>query len=113
MSIFPRYARQERYAEPAALYKKLYASPRATRMQELVRLYAAANSAHLSSDARLEAQYIYAAFLEAHSTQVFLNDMLWGRMQDWIEGSQGPRSRPQRGRGDPGEHPQDVVRQCL
>ncbi len=79
-----RYARQERYAEAAALYEKLHASPRAVRMRELVRLHAAATNAQLSPEARLEAQYAYAAFLEAHSTQVFFNDMLWYRMQDWI-----------------------------
>lgn len=79
-----RYARQERYVEAAALYEKLHAHPRASRMRELVRLHAEATNPQVTPDALLEAQYAYAVFLETHSTQVFFNDMLWYRIQNWV-----------------------------
>jgi hypothetical protein len=78
-----RFARHEKYGEAAGIYERLNAIPRAKRMRVLAGLYEKANDAASSPEVRLKAQYEYASFLEAHSTQVFFNDMVWGGFQTW------------------------------
>jgi hypothetical protein len=78
-----RFARQERYEESAEIYKQLSAQPRFRHMQTLIDLYKNATDTTLPFDERLKAQYEYASFLEAHSTQIFFNDMLWKGFQTW------------------------------
>jgi len=52
-------------------------------MRDLARLHADAVDTTFTRQKQLEAQYAYASFLEAHSTQVFFNDMLWYGFQTW------------------------------
>jgi len=78
-----RYARQEKYTEAADIYEKLQARPRAKRMRELAALHTATVNATSTQKERLEARYAYASYLEAHSTQLFFNDMLWNGYQTW------------------------------
>jgi hypothetical protein len=78
-----RLARQEKYEEAAEIYKRINAWPRYKRMQELNDLYNKVTDTKLSIDEHLNAQYEYASFLEAHSTQIFFNDMLWYGFQTW------------------------------
>jgi hypothetical protein len=78
-----RLARQERYAESAEIYERLNAWPRAGRMRILAALFARTSDTALPAEERLEARYLYASFLEEHSTQVFFNDMVWWGFQTW------------------------------
>jgi hypothetical protein len=83
-----RLARYEKYDESARVYEEILAKPRATRMRSLLELYGKTVDPSSTEPKLMEALYGYASFLEAHSTQVFFNDMLWDRHQDWtfIEG---------------------------
>jgi hypothetical protein len=76
-----RYARQERYREAAEIYDEINARPRAARMKELAGIYEDMTGKKAGSPERWEAEYKYASFLEAHSTQIFFNDMYWGGFQ--------------------------------
>lgn len=78
-----RYARQERYEEAAAIYESLNARPRARRMRALARLRAKAVNSSPASREQLEARFAYASYLEANSTRIFFNDMLWSGYQTW------------------------------
>jgi hypothetical protein len=76
-----RLARQEKYNEAAEIYRRLNARPRATRMELLADMHASASDTASPAREQLEAQYEYASFLEAHSTRVFFNDMIWKGFQ--------------------------------
>jgi hypothetical protein len=78
-----RYARKEKYLQAARIYEELQAGPRAKRMRELARLHADALSTSSPPQKQLEALFAYASFLEANSTRIFFNDMLWGGFQTW------------------------------
>jgi hypothetical protein len=68
-SLAVRLARENRYAEAADLYQSIHAVPRARRMGQLARLYAAANSP--------EAKYKLAEFISANTDRIYFNDALW------------------------------------
>lgn len=76
-----RLARDEKYGEAATIYERLAARPRAVRMRVLADLYAKTTYAGLSREEHQKALYDYASFLEAHSVQVFFNDMVWDGFQ--------------------------------
>jgi hypothetical protein len=78
-----RLARHEKYDESARIYGEILAKPRAARMRTLLGLYEKTTDPSLTGPNRMEARYRYASFLEAHSTQVFFNDMIWYGHQDW------------------------------
>ena len=90
-----RAARQEKYEDAAKIYEKLNARPRAERMRSLVDLYKNATDPSLPAVTRMEAEYEYASFLEAHPTGVFFNDMVWKGFQTWafMEGNPGTESQ--------------------
>ncbi len=83
-----RLARHEKYDQSARIYGEINAKPRAARMRSLLELYRKATDRSLPGPNHMEAMYQYASFLESHSTQVFFNDMVWFRCQNWtfVEG---------------------------
>ena len=78
-----RAARKEHFKEAAAIYERLHARPRAERMKLLADLCKAAFDPTLPVKEQWEAKYRYASFLEAHSTGIFFNDMIWYGSQTW------------------------------
>jgi hypothetical protein len=78
-----RYARKEQYEKAASIFEQIGAKPRSARMKKLVGLYENAANLHMEKNSNLEAKYTYASFLEANSTGIFFNDMLWHGYQTW------------------------------
>jgi hypothetical protein len=74
-----RYARREKYAKAAALYREL-GKARLALVEEAQQLY---EKIRISGNKtrQLEARYEYAAFLADNSTRVFFNDTLWHGFQ--------------------------------
>jgi hypothetical protein len=80
-SLAVRLAREEQYAESAALYTKVRASARAARMRQLAALKEAAERNDSPLEDRLMAKFRMAELLAAHSTGVYFNDKLWSGLQ--------------------------------
>ncbi len=76
-----RLARDEQFEGAGEIFARHGATAKAQRMREAAELLRAVHQQKPTSPQRLEAQYVYADYLEGHSAQIFFNDMLWAGFQ--------------------------------
>ncbi len=74
-------ARDEQFENAAEIFTRIGATAKAQRMREASDLLRTVHQHQPTSRQRLEAQYVYADYLEGHSAQIFFNDMLWAGFQ--------------------------------
>lgn len=80
-SLAVRLARENRYAEAAAIYSSINANRRAPRMKHLAALYAQTTRSDLSGPQLDEAKYDMAEYLSANPDRIYFNDILWDGFQ--------------------------------